>query len=1014
MVFWIFSILKSKFKFKSLQEMKKLFLCCFLWSLIGYSIAQLPNGSIAPDFTVTDVNGKSHNLYSYLDEGKSVFLDFFGAWCGPCWSHHQGGAFEDLYNIYGPNGTDEIMVIMVEVDARTNVNCLYGPSGCTYGTQGDWVTGTSHPLADDPSLNSLYNVNYFPTIYGVCPNKILTELGRMSTSGYYNWHLSSCALELDLVAKENTRCFESEDGRIEVKAKKGRGTYTYNWSNGGTGDKIQNVPAGEYFCTVSDGGKEVVGGPYLIEQPEELVFSYFQTEDPSCQNGNGGSIELDVEGGTPNYQALWNDGVESFNRSGLEAGTYRVTVEDIMGCQLFSMPVTFQEIMIPEADITTDTAVCESNILSLSVREADLYEWSTGEDTRSIDVNVSSSETYYVTVTYSSGCKREDSVYVEAIELPIYDDNRMMMMNCQDDVLRIAPTDSEVSSFDYSWESLDGSDLSGVPTDQYDLEVRTPGIYQVTVRDNLTGCEGTSVIAVEPDENLPKIDFSVNGEITCINNQVEIDARASSHGSAFQHSWTSIGDNKPIDNANTLNPTISRPGVYNLTIVNTEFGCDNSKNIEIGIGTLKAPDISIGHRVEGDQVYFYNSSKFKADHLLWSLPDGSSRGEREPQMNRSDLADKVTVCLAAENICGQAEYRCQTIDLTDEDYYFRGVLVDQFDEPLKDVRIKNGILEAQTNTSGSYSFESIRQNSDVLIQPDMVNYQSDDVNEADLSELLSFLLNEDELDSKYIEYAADINEDGKISTADLVILRQYLLSGFNAHSLGAWMIRDRQCAESTGKDIQLDCNPYIELKQLQSSQLSNDFIAIQKGDLSKRDNGILFLGVRKSAIDVKQAKGSIQVALLDNRILSLELFDLSNKDKIYINGKSLTEMEYVRVGDEIKILKIFQDDRSHVQVDVLNTADRQGQMMNMERVLEVSPNPVQARAQVYFESNRSGKAEWTLYNATTKREVNAGVKVLEKGVNRFDIATSSLKSGVYMLVLRDEAEIFNTKLIVQN
>ena len=42
------------------------------------AFAQLPDGSIAPDFTATDINGTTHNLQSYLDEGKSgcfIFRD---------------------------------------------------------------------------------------------------------------------------------------------------------------------------------------------------------------------------------------------------------------------------------------------------------------------------------------------------------------------------------------------------------------------------------------------------------------------------------------------------------------------------------------------------------------------------------------------------------------------------------------------------------------------------------------------------------------------------------------------------------------------------------------------------------------------------------------------------------------------------------------------------------------------------------------------------------------------------
>jgi hypothetical protein len=39
--------------------------------LIGTaSFAQLPDGSIAPDFTATDIDGVEHNLYDLLDEGK--------------------------------------------------------------------------------------------------------------------------------------------------------------------------------------------------------------------------------------------------------------------------------------------------------------------------------------------------------------------------------------------------------------------------------------------------------------------------------------------------------------------------------------------------------------------------------------------------------------------------------------------------------------------------------------------------------------------------------------------------------------------------------------------------------------------------------------------------------------------------------------------------------------------------------------------------------------------------------
>lgn len=133
--------------------------------------AQPAIGSVAPDFTLTDINGTSHNLYTYLDQGYTVILDISATWCGPCWAGHQSHFMDNLYAQYGPDGTvdpGKVMILFVEGDASTTSADLHGTGT---NTQGDWVSGAEYPIFDDASLNGPYQLSGFPTYVVICPNR---------------------------------------------------------------------------------------------------------------------------------------------------------------------------------------------------------------------------------------------------------------------------------------------------------------------------------------------------------------------------------------------------------------------------------------------------------------------------------------------------------------------------------------------------------------------------------------------------------------------------------------------------------------------------------------------------------------------------------------------------------------------------------------------------------------------------------------------------------------------------
>lgn len=180
--------------------MKKLSLLFCLSALVMASFAQLPDGSYAPAFTGYEINKTTGqiisnnpiNLYDYTDAGKTVYIDVFATWCPPCWNYHQSGALENLYSQYGPEGTNEVRVLAIEGD-KGNYASLSGTGADAGGsnTQGNWLAGVEYPVIPlKMSPNTLqfdndYAISYFPTIYMVCPNRLVYEVGQQNTAALY-------------------------------------------------------------------------------------------------------------------------------------------------------------------------------------------------------------------------------------------------------------------------------------------------------------------------------------------------------------------------------------------------------------------------------------------------------------------------------------------------------------------------------------------------------------------------------------------------------------------------------------------------------------------------------------------------------------------------------------------------------------------------------------------------------------------------------------------------------------
>lgn len=286
----------------------------------------------------------------------------------------------------------------------------------------------------------------------------------------------------------------SNDGSVDITVTGGTPGYTYAWSNAATTEDISGVPYGSYTVTVTDSNGCIDTASFFIDTASTVFTVLSQVTDLACGGDSSGSIDLTVTGGTTPYTFIWSNGATTEDLTGLNGGTYTVTVTDNDTNSYIDSFTVIEPAPISIAGTVTPPTTGTSNDGAIDITVSGgippyAFLWSNASITE--DISGLGIGGYSITVTDTTGCQATAFFIVDTtaslnLILAVNDVTCTGTNNGSVDLTVIGG----VSPYSFLWSN-------GATTE--DINGLAAGTYTVTVTDNASQVASESaVIASNP------------------------------------------------------------------------------------------------------------------------------------------------------------------------------------------------------------------------------------------------------------------------------------------------------------------------------------------------------------------------------------------------------------------------------------------------------------------------------------------------------------------------------------
>ncbi|HOS47397.1 MAG TPA: M4 family metallopeptidase [Bacteroidia bacterium] len=465
-------------------------------------------------------------------------------------------------------------------------------------------------------------------------------------------------------SQSNVTCNGLLNGSANVVVVNPVGTPTYLWNNGATTSSINQVAAGTYTYTVTNGNGCTATGSVNVSQPSALIPTP-SVINAACATSNG-SASIAMTGGTSPYQYLWNTGATTSSINGLGAGTYTVTTTDASGCSLStSMQVTQSNVGSPNVQTTQTNVSCfggTNGSVGVTISNpigTPQYLWNTGSTSQNL--NGMAAGTYIYTITNGNGCMTTGAI---SITQPFQIDGTASSTPASCGSSNGSTTvvvSGGTTPYLYSWSNgvtnANNNNLSA-------------GTYTITVTD-ANGCSFSSPVTVASQGTGSPL--STPTSITGTKNGICVGATkvygCPAVANATTYSWT-VPANAVINSGQgttSINVSFLAGFTTGAITVTASNGCATSN---IKSSTLRSTPLTpgaitgtINNLCSTISNYSIAASTTGATSYTWSVPAGATiiSGQGTTAISVQWPSNSVasgSICVTANNACGSSTSKC--------------------------------------------------------------------------------------------------------------------------------------------------------------------------------------------------------------------------------------------------------------------------------------------------------------------------------------------------------------------